>query len=101
LSLEPEAPAGDWFKRFDSLTLCGTAETPKTVLLPHIQPHGEEIFLGRAAAETDRRRSACGGFAGFLWISTIMTGTSIPLAAPATRAGVLRHAVQRKFLNLR
>jgi hypothetical protein len=43
LSLEPEAPEGNWFKDFGTFKLCGTAEMPKTVLLPHMIARGEEI----------------------------------------------------------
>jgi hypothetical protein len=43
-ALEPESPNGNWFKRFPSFTLCGTAEMPKTLLLPDMTPYGEEIF---------------------------------------------------------
>jgi len=39
LTLEPQAPAGNWFKRFASFTLCGTAE-----ITSDMKPHGEEIF---------------------------------------------------------
>ncbi len=43
LALEPEAPEGNWFKDFGTFKLCGTAEMPKTVLLPDMKAHGEEI----------------------------------------------------------
>ncbi|MGA8027736.1 MAG: hypothetical protein WB992_11365 [Bryobacteraceae bacterium] len=40
---EPEAPQGNWWKDFGSFTLCGTAELPKTILLPHMKPFGDQI----------------------------------------------------------
>ena len=41
---DPEAPEGNWWKDFGSFKLCGTAELPKTILLPHMIPYGEEIL---------------------------------------------------------
>lgn len=40
---EPEAPAGDWYKRFDDFILCGTGAYPKTVLEPGMKPFGIEL----------------------------------------------------------
>lgn len=40
---QPEAPEGDWYRDFDSFTLCGTGELPKTVLLRNMKPYGVRI----------------------------------------------------------
>ena len=42
-SLEPEVPAGDWFKRFPGMIVCGEGELVKTFLLPGQAPHGQEV----------------------------------------------------------
>ena len=39
----PEVPAGPWFKRFVSFTLCGDGALPKTFLLAGMLPRGAEI----------------------------------------------------------
>ena len=43
LATDPEVPAGRWFKRFASFTLCGEGELVKTFLLPGQAPDGEEV----------------------------------------------------------
>jgi hypothetical protein len=43
LATDPEVPAGRWFKRFTSFTLCGEGELVKTFLLPSQAPDGEEV----------------------------------------------------------
>ena len=40
----PEVPAGDWFKRFAGMTVCGQGELVKTFLLPDQMPHGDEVI---------------------------------------------------------
>ncbi len=40
---EPEASAGDWYKRFDGFILCGTGVYPKTVLDADMTPYGTEL----------------------------------------------------------
>lgn len=42
-ALEPEVPAGEWFKRFPGMTICGKGELVKTFLLPGQAPHGQEV----------------------------------------------------------
>jgi hypothetical protein len=44
LDRNPEVPAGDWFKRFPGLILCGEGELVKTFLLPGHAPHGQEVI---------------------------------------------------------
>lgn len=43
LDLEPEVPAGPWFKRFPGLTVCGEGELVKTFLLPGQSPKGTRL----------------------------------------------------------
>jgi len=43
LDTEPEAPEGQWFKKFAEFTLCGEGELVKTFLLPGQVPDGQEI----------------------------------------------------------
>ncbi len=40
----PEIPAGRWFKRFSTFTLCGEGPLTKTFLLPSQAPYGQEVF---------------------------------------------------------
>lgn len=40
----PEVPAGDWFKRFPGMTVCGEGELVKTFLLAGQVPHGQEVI---------------------------------------------------------
>jgi hypothetical protein len=35
---EPEVPAGQWYKRFPGMTVCGESELIKTFLLPSQAP---------------------------------------------------------------
>lgn len=42
--LEAEVPAGEWFKRFPGLIVCGDGELGKTFLLPGQAPHGQEVI---------------------------------------------------------
>ena len=39
----PEVPAGEWFKRFSGMIVCGEGELVKTFLLPGQTPHGQEV----------------------------------------------------------
>jgi hypothetical protein len=43
LALQPEVPAGKWFKRFSGMTVCGEGELIKTFLEPGQLPMGEEL----------------------------------------------------------
>ena len=43
LDSEPEVPAGKWFKRFPSFTVCGEGELIRTFLLAGQAPDGNEI----------------------------------------------------------
>ena len=43
IEVEPEVPAGRWFKRFPSLIVCGEGELVKTFLRPGQVPEGEEV----------------------------------------------------------
>jgi hypothetical protein len=40
----PEVPAGEWFKRFPGMIVCGEGEMVKTFLLPGQAPHGQEVI---------------------------------------------------------
>jgi len=40
IDLDPEVPAGQWFKRFPGMTVCGEGELVKTFLLPSQLPVG-------------------------------------------------------------
>ena len=42
-SLEPEVPAGEWFKRFPGMIVCGEGELVKTFLVPGQAAHGQEV----------------------------------------------------------
>jgi hypothetical protein len=43
LDSEPEVPAGEWFKRFSGMTVCGEGELIKTFLLPGQSPRGSSV----------------------------------------------------------
>jgi hypothetical protein len=43
LDTNPEVPAGDWFKRFPSMTVCGRGSLIKTFLTPSQVPVGKEL----------------------------------------------------------
>jgi len=43
LDLQPEVPAGRWFKKFSGMTVCGEGELIKTFLQAGQLPDGEEI----------------------------------------------------------
>lgn len=43
LDMQPEVPAGKWFKRFPGMTVCGEGELVKTFLTVGQVPLGEEV----------------------------------------------------------
>lgn len=43
LDTNPEVPAGDWFKRFPSMTVCGRGSLITTFLTPSQVPVGKEL----------------------------------------------------------
>jgi len=43
LDQNPEVPAGKWFKRFSSMTVCGEGELVRTFLTGVQTPIGDEI----------------------------------------------------------
>ena len=43
LDTEPEVPAGQWYKRFSGMTVCGEGELIKTFLLPGQHPKGKPV----------------------------------------------------------
>jgi hypothetical protein len=43
LDREPEVPAGQWFKRFPGMLVCGEGELVKTILRPGQLPTGTEL----------------------------------------------------------
>lgn len=43
LDTNPEVPAGSWFKRFPTMTVCGDGALIKTFLTPAQAPFGEEL----------------------------------------------------------
>ena len=43
LDTNPEVPAGSWYKRFPSMTVCGDGALIKTFLTPAQAPFGEEL----------------------------------------------------------
>ena len=43
LDTHPEVPAGDWFKLFPSMTVCGRGVLIKTFLTPSQVPIGTEL----------------------------------------------------------
>lgn len=40
---EPEVPAGEWYRRFPGMTVCGEGELIKTFLLPGQAPRGKKV----------------------------------------------------------
>ncbi|MEI6072787.1 MAG: hypothetical protein WCS31_13415 [Verrucomicrobiae bacterium] len=43
LDTNPEVPAGSWFKRFSTMTVCGDGALIKTFLTPAQAPFGDEL----------------------------------------------------------
>ncbi len=43
LDTQPEVPEGEWFKRFDTMTVCGRGPLVKTFLVPSQVPFGTEL----------------------------------------------------------
>jgi hypothetical protein len=43
LDSEPEVPAGQWFKRFSGMTVCGEGELIKIFLLSGQAPKGQRV----------------------------------------------------------
>ena len=43
LDSNPEVPAGSWFKRFSTMTVCGDGVLIKTFLTPAQAPFGDEL----------------------------------------------------------
>lgn len=43
LDTNPEVPEGSWYKRFPTMTVCGTGTLVKTFLTPTQAPLGEEL----------------------------------------------------------
>ena len=43
LDTEPEVPAGQWFKRFSGMTVCGESELVRTFLLPGQHAKGQRV----------------------------------------------------------
>jgi hypothetical protein len=43
LATNPEVPAGRWFKRFPTMTVCGDGAFIKTFLTPFQAPFGDEL----------------------------------------------------------
>ena len=43
LDMEPEVPAGKWYKRFSGMIVCGEAELVKTFLRPGQVATGDEL----------------------------------------------------------
>jgi len=43
LDTNPEVPAGSWFKRFSTMTVCGDGALIKTFLTPAQAPLGDEL----------------------------------------------------------
>jgi len=43
LDTEPEVPAGEWYKRFPAMVVCGEGELIKTFLLPGQHPKGKRV----------------------------------------------------------
>lgn len=44
LDERPDVPAGPWFKRLQTMTVCREADPIRTFLLPTQLPHGTEIL---------------------------------------------------------
>ena len=43
LDTQPEVPAGEWFKRFPDMIVCGQGELVKTFLPPSHVPKGQAL----------------------------------------------------------
>lgn len=43
LDTQPEVPTDEWFKRFESMTVCGKGALVKTFLTPSQVPFGKEL----------------------------------------------------------
>ena len=43
LDTQPEVPEEEWFKRFDTMTVCGEGPLVKTFLTPSQKPFGKEL----------------------------------------------------------
>lgn len=43
LDTQPEVAEGEWFKRFDSMVVCGEGPLIKTFLIPSQVPFGKEL----------------------------------------------------------
>ena len=43
LDTEPDVPAGEWYKRFSGMTVCGQGELITTFLLPGHAPKGKRV----------------------------------------------------------
>ena len=43
LDAEPEVPAGEWYKRFSGMTVCGEGELIRTFLLPGQHPKDQAV----------------------------------------------------------
>ena len=43
LDTEPEVPAGDWYRQFSGMTVCGEVELVKTFLLPGQHAKGRRV----------------------------------------------------------
>jgi hypothetical protein len=43
LDTEPEVPAGEWYRRFPGVTVCGEGELVKTFLLPGQAARGKKV----------------------------------------------------------
>ena len=43
LDTQPEVPEGEWFKRFDAMTVCGRGPLVKTFLTPSQAPFGKKL----------------------------------------------------------
>jgi hypothetical protein len=43
LDTQPEVPEGDWFKRLDTMTVCGQGPLVKTFLTSSQAPFGKEL----------------------------------------------------------
>jgi len=43
LDTQPKVPEGEWFKRFDTMTVCGQGTLVKTFLTPSQVPFGKEL----------------------------------------------------------
>ncbi len=43
LDTQPEVPEDEWFKRFETMTVCGQGPLVKTFLMPSQTPFGKEL----------------------------------------------------------